>query len=193
MRSVMAMILSIALTSSASAAPIFFDNFDASGPPTVNWNGGTDWNVTSGSVDLIGNGFFDFLPGNGLYVDLDGTTNSAGLFSTNMLFAPGSYIVTFSLAGSQRGSSETVTVSLGDWSTTISNIPSNQPFTVYTFTITTTTTGPLSFQNAGGDNVGALLDNVSVSFVPEPISLVIFGGLMVGGLAAVRRRKAVSA
>jgi hypothetical protein len=187
------MILSVAFAGHALSAPIFSDNFDASGPPTLNWSGGANWNVTSGTVDLIGNGFFDFLPGNGLYVDLDGSTSQAGVLSTTMMFAPGSYIVTFSLAGSQRGSSETVTVSLGSWSTTIANIPSNQPFTVHSYVITTATTGSLSFSNAGNDNVGALLDNVSVSFVPEPISLVVFSGLMVSGWVAVRRRKAVTA
>lgn len=34
----------------------------------------TDWDVVTNHVDLIGNGLFDFLPGNGLYVDLCGST-----------------------------------------------------------------------------------------------------------------------
>jgi len=199
MRALLAAALTAALAGAASAAPLFSDNFNTAngGTPAVPWNGNPNWNVSGGTVDLIGSGpggtAFNFLPGNGLYVDLVGTGTPPGQLSTTQTFGPGTYQVTFSLAGSNTSSTapETVTVSLGNWSTTIAGIPFNQPFTTYTFLATTTTTGSLSFQNSGpSDNIGALLDNVTVSTVPEPISLVLFGSLVVGGIVAVRRRMA---
>ena len=191
MRLLLAAVLTAAVGGAASAAPLFSDNFGTGGA-ILNWNGGANWNVSAGTVDLIGDGTgFQYLPvGNGRYVDLDGTSNNAGVFSTDMTFGPGTYLVGFSLAGSQVGgsSTETVTISLGNWSTTISNIPSGQPLTNYSFLATTTTSGSLSFSNAGGDNIGALLDNVSVSATPEPVSLLVFGGLVAGGGWLARRR-----
>ena len=87
----------------ASASPIFTDNFNAdnAGNGALNYAGFTNWNVTNGSVDLIGDGTSHpyLLVGNGLYVDLDGTTNDAGIFSTKQTFEPGSYKVEFDLAG----------------------------------------------------------------------------------------------
>ena len=48
------------------------DVMQASGE--LNYTGFADWIVSSGNVDLFGNGFFDLLPGNGLYVNLAGST-----------------------------------------------------------------------------------------------------------------------
>jgi hypothetical protein len=52
----------------------------------------------------------------------------------------------------------------------------------------TTTGGVLSFENSGGDNVGAVLSSVSLAAVPLPAGgLLLIGGLAC--LAALRRRK----
>lgn len=40
----------------------------------LNYTGFANWDVIQNTVDLCGNGFFDLLPGNGLYVDMNGTT-----------------------------------------------------------------------------------------------------------------------
>ena len=41
-----------------------------------------NWNVVdNGSVDLIGRGFYDFVPGNGLYIDTAGSGNAGGSMS----------------------------------------------------------------------------------------------------------------
>jgi hypothetical protein len=179
--------------STATAAPLFSDNFGASGADVFNWNGAPNWTVSSGSVDLIGaGGGFDLIPGNGRYVDLDGSTNQAGLFQTVMSFGSGTYLVQFSLGGSHRGSTEQVTVSLGNWSESFT-LNNNDGFIPIARTITTTG-GTLRFQNANGDgspNVGALLDNVSVSVaIPEPATLAVFGGIALAGAFGFRRRKA---
>jgi hypothetical protein len=185
----------------AFAGPMFSDYFDTAngGTPVLNWNGSPNWVVSAGTVDLIGSGSggtsFNFYPGNGLYIDLDGTSGDAGVFSTAVSFTPGIYDISFALGGSTRGDTNTVTVSLGNWSETFT-LASSDPLVTYTRTVSTSG-GPLSFSNAGGDNVGLILDNVSVAdrvtaaAVPEPISLVVFGGLTVfGGLVARRRMKA---
>ncbi len=52
----------------------------------LNYAGFANWDVLDGFVDLIGNGFFDLLPGNGLYVDLDGSTGDAGKLISKTTF-----------------------------------------------------------------------------------------------------------
>jgi hypothetical protein len=52
-------------------------------PYTINqgvaeYTGFANWDVASGKVDLFGNGFMDFLPGNGLYVNLAGIGTEDG-------------------------------------------------------------------------------------------------------------------
>ena len=91
------------------------DNFNTEngGVGALNYTGFANWDVNGGgTVDLIGNSSFDFYPGNGLYVDLDGSSSNAGVLTTKSLFAPGNYALSFKLGGSQRGTPESVTVSL---------------------------------------------------------------------------------
>ena len=189
----------------ATAAPIFEDNFNGEngGNGQLNYSNFSKWDVLGGgSVDLIprttgGVVEFDFLPGDGLYVDLDGSTNNPGLLSTKMTFGPGSYEVTFSLAGSQltNSTTETVTVAFGG-NSEVFTLPSAQGLTSYTRLFTITTPSTLSFQNGGNDNIGALLDNVSVSVsvatIPEPATLAVFGGVALAGVFGCRRRKATA-
>jgi PEP-CTERM motif len=181
-------------TQMAFAAPILQDDFNSEngGVGVLNYNNFANWTVSNGTVDLIGNGFFDFYPGDGLYVDLDGSTNQAGLLSSKIIFAPGSYVVSFDLGGSQRegydnGNVVDITMGISDFSTSITRNTSD-PLQLFTYNVTITTAGSLTFHNLGGDNVGAILDNVTVSAaVPEPISLLLFGlGLV--GLAGIRRK-----
>jgi len=187
---VIAAAMTALFSATAGAAPVFSDNFD-SYPLTLNWAGGGGWTVSNGTVDLIGNpGFFDFLPGNGRYVDLDGSTANPGLFSNTVNLTGGvTYTLSFRLAGSQRGSAETVDVDFGTATATF-NRNSADPFTTASVNFTPTTTGSygFSFENSGGDNVGALLDNVEVSAssVPEPGSYALML-VAIGIMGAMRR------
>jgi hypothetical protein len=189
---ILAVALAMAFSAGAQAATVFSDNFDGDALQlnTVP----TNWSIgNAGAVDVIGApGFFDLLPGNGHYVDLDGSNGLAGLLQTSFASTAGTlYTATFQLGGNQRdGASDPVTVTFGSTSLTLPVGPTDG-FTTYS--ISTTSAGgnlQLSFLDGRDGNIGALLDNVSVSSVPEPASLA----LMIAGIAALgftaRRRRA---
>jgi hypothetical protein len=77
----------------------------------------SNWIVIRGSVDLIDNGFYDFYSGNGLYVDLDGSTHEGGKLESkkNIALSPGNYKLQFDIGNNSFGGAEnTVITSLGD-------------------------------------------------------------------------------
>jgi hypothetical protein len=173
--------------SGANAGVVFSDNFNTEngGVGVVNYAGFTNWTISNGTVDLIGNGYYDFLPGNGLYVDLDGSTNQAGIMISINL-NPGTYILSFDLAGSQRGDTNIVDVSFGNYTGAIT-MNSADPFTTFTTAVTVPPGGStMVFHNRGGDNVGALLDNVQVT-APLPSTLLLLGSSL-AGLGLLRRK-----
>jgi len=178
-------------SSFAQAAPVFSDNFD-SYTGQLNWPGEAGWVVSDGTVDIIPVGTqFDFLPGNGNYVDLDGSTGNAGLFTNSVsLMAGNTYTLSFDLAGNARGGSETVDVFFGTSSSTLV-LNQNDPFQTYSLSFSAITSGVVSFgfQNQGGNNIGALLDNVTVAAVPEPDTYaMVLAGLGLMGFVARRRK-----
>jgi PEP-CTERM motif len=177
----------------ATATVIFSDNFNAENggvvnASTLNYTAFTNWTVSDGTVDLIGPGFFDLYPGNGLYVDLDGSTEDAGKMTTKVSFAPGTYRLTFLLGGNARHAGpDNVFVGFGGVVLVAINIADSDPLTTYSFLLNSPG-GALTFEDLGADNQGAILDNVVLEQVPEPGSLLLLGG----GLAALgvwRRRR----
>ena len=74
---------------SAQAQIVFADNFEADMLGLNYTSFVIGWAVSDGTVDLIGNGFFDFYPSNGKYVDLDGSSGNAGVLSRSLTLTGG--------------------------------------------------------------------------------------------------------
>jgi hypothetical protein len=183
------------------AAVVLSDNFN-SDTQMLNWTGDSVFTVVpsppvngQASVDLIGaGGPYDFYPGNGNYVDLDGSTgngnNPAGEVESIATFGAGSYTLTFDLGGNARGApAQTTTIQLGSFSDNIT-LNSSDPYTLYTLDFTTTG-GALTFTDQGpSDQQGNILDNVTLNTTPLPATLPLFaGGLGMLGLFGRRRKQ----
>jgi hypothetical protein len=181
-----ALALCVCASGANAGVVVFSDNFNSYKHQT-NWTPPASvWKVTSGSVDLFG------MPGFGGYVDLDGSTWHAGTLQTASSFGAGSYTLTFDLGGNaRRDVPKTTTITLGDWSKSIT-LPWGSPFQLYTFTFQTTG-GKLSFadDSAGNQNVGNLLDNVTLTDAPAAPEISTWAMLALGfvglGGAAFRR------
>ncbi|HST59305.1 MAG TPA: hypothetical protein VLK84_11460 [Longimicrobium sp.] len=155
-----------------SVPALLDDGFDGENRerPALMYDGFAQWQVEDGTVDLVGVGSdWDFHPGNGLYVDLDGDRPDGSRFAPGVLVSReafplrrGEYELTFRLGGSRRGDTNTVVVALGDVYRERFTLPSEAPFHTYLRMIRVT--GPrearLSFDNAGADGFGLLLDDV---------------------------------
>ncbi|MCL4284811.1 MAG: PEP-CTERM sorting domain-containing protein [Fimbriimonadaceae bacterium] len=172
---------------------IFYDNFDTEngGVSSLNYGSFANWDVSSGAVDLIANGFAG-LTGSGVFVDMDGSASSAGILTTKTAFALSggtTYTLRFAISGNQRGGADdTMTVSLGSLYSEVFTRSAAAPWDTVerNIFVASGTNAKLSFDHAGGDHLGILLDNVELTAVPEPTSLAALG---LFATALVRRRK----
>lgn len=183
---------------SCQAGQVLFDDFN-SDPLVLNWTGNSIFipvpapvvpdqqGGTGPSVDLIGSpDFYDFQSGHGRYLDLDGSSGNgnvpAGQINSIATFAPGTYTLSFLLAGNLRGApAQTTNVMLGSFLIASLTPAATDIFQLFSYTFTTSTAGVLSFIDAGPSNQqGDLLDDVTLSTVPLPASWI----LMLLGLGA---------
>jgi hypothetical protein len=175
---------------SAQASIIFSDNFE-SNPTRLNL-APTGWTVQNGTVDIVTGGFC--LDGSSRCIDLDGSTGNAGDLSHGFSAVSGAtYTLAYQLGGNRRGGSDTVTVQL-DGVSQSHTLAALDPLQIFTLSFVASSTGPETFvfSNAGGDNVGLILDNVVLSesvttALPEPASLLLLSAGL-AGLAISRRR-----
>ncbi len=175
------------LSFNSYSGTIFSDNFDAEPSSGLNYGSFANWDISGGSVDLINDGTHGLSCfGTGKCVDLDGSSSNAGVMTTKLALdlAPGIYELSFVISGNQRGgAADFVTVSLG---TVFSEVFTKAPGDPYEIIIRqvevlTQESAYLSFDHAGSDNVGIMLDNVSLTTVPVPPAL----WLMVAGIAGL--------
>jgi hypothetical protein len=150
------------------ATVLFFDNFDSenSGTGIFNWTSFANWNVLAGCVDLHGNGLFDVQPGNGLYVDLDGSCATGGTIETKSAFTlqSGTYVLEFWIAGNNRiNTADTVNVSFGTYQEQFVMQPKDQFRLISrSISVSSQTNARVRFENLGGDGRGALIDLVRI-------------------------------
>jgi uncharacterized membrane protein len=145
----------------------------------LNYTGFINWDVYQGSVDLIGLGIWDVLPGNGLYVDLGGTYKNPGnpvpspgglRSKTTFNFVAGeTYQFSIKVAGNNVNNSlnEPVKVTIGSLLVeTITPTSKTMPFTLYTFEFTPGANASAKIQiemvSSNNDNVGPLIDDITL-------------------------------
>ena len=147
----------------------------------LNYNHFNNWQVTEGTVDLIGNGYWDLQQDNGLYLDMDGSTGNAGTLSLKEppVLQPGRYELSFDVAGNNRGNQvDVLSVSAGDGLVDADfEVQWNEDFKTATIVveIDEPTSFDLTFSHSGGDNVGILLDNIRLREVgaDEPVGVTM--------------------
>lgn len=192
----------------ADAVPVFVDDFDAetgsgqgaSGQSQTSYTGFVNWTVSDGTVDLVAHTDFgiDCFGGGGKCVDLDGATSDAGVLTSTVLnLAAGLYTLSFQLSGTDAGfggaanNPNVVDISVGGFLVEQVTVNKGDPFALYSFDFAVGAPASVSivFANQGGDNFGAMLDEVRLELVPEPGTAALLA-LGLSALAASRRRQA---
>ena len=192
-----------ATTTLVQAADVFSDNFETyGGVSKITWVPEGGWSYSGdGNVDLVLNGDYsiNLAGGHNVFVDLNGTPGSPAFqHSVDGLIAGQTYNLSFDLAGNHRGNpNDSVTVNFGGSSSTFSVADANADFSRFSLSfLATDRSANISFMDnftEGNRNRGTLLDNVSVTAVPEPevYGMMLMGIGLVGFVARRRKNKQV--
>ena len=168
----LAFLLPLLSCSSSTEPPeiLLLDDFNGEnhGRYQLNYMGFAKWDVTSGTVDLVGTApYDDFLPKiQGMYVDLDGTAKAAGTLRSKTTFdlKPGTHRLEFKMAGTPRPNQppNTVIVSVGNLFQEKITLQSYAPLETYvrTFEVPSRMSAHLIFRHLGGDDYGNFIDDI---------------------------------
>ncbi|HEY1615644.1 MAG TPA: PEP-CTERM sorting domain-containing protein [Rhizomicrobium sp.] len=180
-------------------------NLENGGVYAIDYTGFQNFNVSAGSVDLIGGGNFDFNNNMNLYVDMAGSTNQYGALTTNATFGAGTYEISLDVGGSiYAGIGDGVSMSwlagsatcLQNCSVTGNSISTGliaglqEEIVKFDVTLTGNSTFTIADLGLSGDpDVGATLFGVDIA-MPEPASLGLLGsGLVAAGWFGRRRKR----
>jgi hypothetical protein len=154
-------------TGTLHAQTVFTEDFESFPTATITSPSSFGaWSVTAGSVDTLSSFPGLTCHGGTHCVDMDGSTGAAGTIQRTFAATAGvQYVLGFWYSGNQRGGSDSMTVSLGTSTLSLTNIPSSQPYTQGTVSWIAPSTGTatVQFAHAGADNVGILLDDVTLT------------------------------
>jgi hypothetical protein len=191
----------------ATASTVFSENFDELTPGPNQTSAGS-FSVTMGNIDIVGgdNGsFFPALcvsPASGNCLDMDGNTPGALESGPLALVAGTTYTLSFDLLGSQRGNSAATEVTLGTSGCSGAGCLYDMVFTLpatddtdgvvsVAITPTSNITAFLTFTSDTPGQSGDILDNVSISSVPEPATFGLLAFALAGFcVVGYRKRKA---
>lgn len=135
-----------------------------------------DWSITAGNVDLILDDLGGTYPGNGKFVDMDGTganANATIVSNQSLSLTPGTYHLTFGLGDNPYINNDSeLNINLGTVFHQSLKAPINRPaleFYHFEFTVIAGSTGTLSFQEIGtADWRGTILDDVLLVRIAPP-------------------------
>jgi hypothetical protein len=166
----------------APAQVILHENFDELAQQTAVTSAGVFTAINQTNVDIVGPMNFPGLcvsPESGNCLDLDGSGgNSQGdIVSSTITLNPGQYTLSFDLIGSQRGDNGTsTTVTFGSYYSQTFNLASTDVTTGivnFQFTVASPDSAYLEFKSNTPGNIGALLDNVSITLNTPPQTLTL--------------------
>ena len=160
-------------------------NFDSEngGVAALRFNGFSDFDAAGAEfVDLINNATSNGVNGTGLFVDLNGgVANNPGSLTSKTTVGPGTYLLSFDLwnLNGREG-----TVSLGPGFThELFQTNAGTNFVNFEALIELTSSEKLVFQSTAVGPSGPIIDNVSLTRVPEPTSMLLLLGCGMLGIA----------
>ncbi len=201
-RVALAAALALGAPATAGAAVLFSEDFDeVPAGSNNNFTAFDSFTVTAGSVDAFTDGGFGLsCPSLGC-VDLDGSTLAAGRMKSTTVFTfegGKTYRLEANVSGNQRGgASDVFTIGITGFGSSAAPIDPAQPFEARGITFssgpaTSDFSGRIFLENDGGDNVGVIIDSVTLievetGVVPLPATLPLAAAAL-GLLGLVRRR-----